>query len=45
MENDLLQNEWDEVQDLLRRMTGDGTVVALLKKDGTHLGAPPTMQP
>jgi signal transduction histidine kinase len=35
MENDILQHEWDEVADLLRRMTDDGTEVALLKKDGT----------
>lgn len=35
MENDVLQKEWDEVADLLRRMTDDGTVIALLKQNGT----------
>ncbi len=35
MENDVLRNEWDEVDDILRRMTDDTTKVALFKKDLT----------
>jgi signal transduction histidine kinase len=35
LENDLLQKEWNEVDDVLRRMTDDTTRVALLNQDGT----------
>src|SRR5581483_8670104 len=35
MENDVLRNEWDEVDDLLRRMSDDTTKVALFEKDLT----------
>ena len=33
MENDVLNKEWNEVDDVLKRMTADGMVVALLEKD------------
>jgi two-component system NtrC family sensor kinase len=33
METDVSQEEWDYVDELLRRMTDDGTAVALLKPD------------
>src|SRR5262245_58099029 len=35
LENDLLRKEWNEVDDVLRRMTDDTTRVALLNQDGT----------
>jgi two-component system NtrC family sensor kinase len=34
LENDLLTKEWNEVDDVLRRMTDDTTRVALLNRDG-----------
>src|SRR5262245_36124062 len=35
LENDLLRKEWNEVDDVLRRMTDDTTRVALLNQDGS----------
>jgi signal transduction histidine kinase len=35
LENDLLLKEWNEVDDVLRRMTDDTTRVALLNRDGS----------
>src|SRR5215813_1865275 len=35
LENDVLQKEWNEVDDVLRRMTDDTTRVALLNQDGS----------
>src|SRR6516225_5685517 len=35
LENDLLLKEWNEVEDVLRRMTDDTTRVALLNRDGS----------
>jgi signal transduction histidine kinase len=35
LENDLLQKEWNEIEDVLRRMTDATTKVALLNRDGS----------
>jgi signal transduction histidine kinase len=35
LENDLLQKEWNEVDDVLRRVSDDRTAVALLSNDGS----------
>src|SRR5512146_2944076 len=34
MENDIRENEWDQIHDLLRRMTRDGTSAALFDTEG-----------
>ncbi|HVB81238.1 MAG TPA: ATP-binding protein [Candidatus Binataceae bacterium] len=37
LENDLRTREWGQIDDVIRRMTGDGTTVALLDWDGRVL--------
>jgi two-component system, NtrC family, sensor kinase len=34
MENDLHENEWDQIHDILRRMSRDGTLAALFDTEG-----------
>jgi two-component system NtrC family sensor kinase len=40
MENDLLEREWDQVEDVLRRMSRDGIAVAVLTREGRDWYAP-----
>jgi len=40
MENDLLEHEWDQVEDVLRRMSRDGTAAGVLTREGRGWYAP-----